>query len=208
MQIENWLAFCSIAFIATISPGPAILLVITHSLQHGPAKALMTILGNVSGLLVISSASVLGLSSLLLYSTSAFSVVKWVGAVYLIYLGIRIWRSGFQFSAVETGGYAQVRYRGLYSQGLLVALTNPKAIAFATALFPQFIAIDQPVLSQFVILVSTFMCFSFACLLGYAVLAHRLKGRSSQLVSGKALGKVFGSVFIGAGALLATVTQR
>ena len=207
MQIETWLAFASIAFIATISPGPAILLVTSVSLQHGPARSLMSIAGNVTGLFLMSSASVLGLSSLLLYSGTAFAIVKFVGAAYLIYLGIKLWRNGFGFSDIQTAE-APPRRRNLFSQGLFVALSNPKAIAFTTALFPQFLSLSDPLLPQFTLLVVTFMAFSAACLFAYALLAHKVRHRSARLVSGSAIGKLFGSAFIGAGALLATSSQR
>ena len=207
MQIETWLAFSSIAFIATISPGPAILLVTSVSLQHGPTRSLMSIAGNVSGLFLMSSASVLGLSSLLLYSGTAFATVKFVGATYLLYLGIKLWRNGLGFSNIEPGT-APPRRRSLFSQGLLVALSNPKAIAFTTALFPQFISLSEPLLNQFAILVVTFMAFSAVCLFAYALLAHKVRHRSSRMASDSIVGKLFGSAFIGAGALLATSSQR
>ena len=207
MQIETWLAFSSIAFIATISPGPAILLVTSVSLQHGPTRSLMSIAGNVSGLFLMSSASVLGLSSLLLYSGTAFAIVKFVGAAYLIYLGIKLWRNGLGFSNIESGTPPPKR-RSLFSQGLLVALSNPKAIAFTTALFPQFISLSEPLLNQFAILVVTFMAFSAVCLFAYALLAHKVRHRSARMASDSIVGKLFGSAFIGAGALLATSSQR
>ncbi len=207
MPIETWLAFASIAFIATISPGPAILLVTSVSLQYGPSRSLMTIAGNVSGLFLMSSASVLGLSSLLLYSNTAFAVIKFIGAAYLIYLGIRLWRNGLGFSGI-TATATPPRRRSLFSQGLFVALSNPKAIAFTTALFPQFISVSDPLTTQFTILVVTFMAFSAACLFAYALLAHKVRHRSTRLTSDRLAGRLFGSAFIGAGVLLAGSNHR
>ena len=207
MPIETWLAFASIAFIATISPGPAILLVTSVSLQYGPSRSLMTIAGNVSGLFLMSSASVLGLSSLLLYLNTAFAIVKFIGAAYLIYLGIKLWRNGLGLSDI-TMTTTPPRRRSLFSQGLFVALSNPKAIAFTTALFPQFISVSDPLATQFTILVVTFMVFSAACLFAYAVLAHKVRHRSARLTSDRLAGRLFGSAFIGAGVLLASSNQR
>ncbi|MCW8885913.1 MAG: LysE family translocator, partial [Motiliproteus sp.] len=144
MSFENWLLFCSIAFVATITPGPAILLVTSHSLSQGPLRAVATIMGNISGLFCMSLGSVLGLSTLILYSTTAFTVVKIVGALYLIYLGVRLWRQGFRFDGKARAEGRKTPLLGLYAQGLMVSLTNPKAIAFTTALFPQFIDTGAP----------------------------------------------------------------
>jgi threonine/homoserine/homoserine lactone efflux protein len=96
----------------------------------------------------------------------------------------------------------------LYVNGLLVALTNPKAIAFTTALFPQFIQSDRPMLPQFSILIVTFMFLSFVCLLGYAMMAEGTKNRSAQIKVPGFMSKVFGCVFIGSGIFLATATQK
>ncbi|MFI0473739.1 LysE family translocator [Halomonas sp. HMF6819] len=200
MNIEAWLAFTAIASIATIVPGPAMLLVATHSLKYGVLQSLKTILGNITGLAILSSISVTGLSALILYSSSAFLAVKIAGALYLAYLGIKIWRNGVSPIKVEE---ADSNKRGglLYLQGIAVSLSNPKAIAFTTALFPQFIEPGQRVLFQFSILLGTFMALSFSCLCVCSILARQ----ASLGVSGKLplnLGKIFGGSLIGAGGLL------
>ena len=139
MHFENWLAFCSIAFIAAAIPGPAILLVSTHSLQFGTPRGLITVAGNVTGLFIMSACSILGLSALVMVSSSAFTIIKIIGALYLLYMGIKIWRSGVQLKAVDSTCQTKFSAWSLYSQGLLISLTNPKAIIFTSALFPQFI---------------------------------------------------------------------
>ena len=209
MSIESWLLFSSIALVATITPGPAVLLVTSHSLTQGLWRSIATILGNITGLFSMSLASVLGLSTLILLSADAFMVLKAIGALYLIYLGVRLWRNGFHL-APQTSGQSPAKSSlgSLYLQGLLVSLTNPKAIAFTTALFPQFIDAGSPLALQFSILVATFTGFSFFCLLGYGWMAHRAKSRASRLVSSALLGKVFGGAFVGSGLLLASSGQR
>ena len=118
-------AFTSIAFMAAAIPGPAILLVSTHSLQFGVLRSLFTVAGNITGLFIMSGASVLGLSALVGYSTTAFTIIKIIGALYLLYLGIKIWRSGIQFDKIKNDKGKKFSALSLYSQGILISLTNP-----------------------------------------------------------------------------------
>lgn len=208
MHFENWLAFCSIALIAEAIPGPAILLVSTHSLQFGTLRSLITAAGNVTGLFIMSACSILGLSALVMVSSTAFIIIKIIGALYLLYMGIKIWRNGVQLNTVNSECKARFNAWSCYSQGLLISLTNPKAIIFTSALFPQFIVVSEPLLSQFLILVATLMMCSFLCLLSYSLLSQKIKSGSKQYVSGSTLGKVFGTTFIGAGGVLAISTQK
>ena len=207
MQIETWLAFIAIAFVATVTPGPAILLVVTNALRYGLLRSVATVLGNVTGLLIMSLTSVLGLSTLILYSSVAFSIVKWVGVLYLLYIGLTIWRKGLSLEVDKHSVDNKKGYLPLYFQGLIVALTNPKAILFTTALFPQFIVLDQPLAYQFTVLVVSFMFLSASCLLGYALLFLKFKSSARfQAVFVKGFGgKVFGTFFMAAGAYLATL---
>ncbi len=208
MPLESWLLFCSVALIATLSPGPAILLVMTQSLQYGPVRPLFAIAGNLTGLLLLSTLSVLGLSTLIMYSALAFTAVKIVGAAYLVYLGLNLWRKGLSISLSATKVESGRHWPHLYVQGLLVAVTNPKALVFTMALFPQFINVSESLLPQFTIMVTTLMFFSLSCLLFYSLLAHSIKGRCQSWLASPFSGKVFGSTFIGAGTLLALTGQR
>ena len=208
MYFETWLGFCSIALVATVIPGPAILLVSTHSLQFGTLCSLIAVAGNVTGLFIMSACSILGLSALVMISSTAFTVIKIIGAIYLLYMGIKIWRSGVQLNTINSEFQAKFSPWRLYSQGLLISLTNPKAIIFTSALFPQFIVVSEPLLPQFLILVVTLMMCSFLCLFSYSLLSQKLKAGSKKYVSGSVLGKVFGTMFIGAGGVLAISTQR
>jgi len=156
----------------------------------------------------MSACSILGLSALVMISSTAFTIIKIIGALYLLYMGIKIWRSGVQLNTINSAGQAKFSAWSLYSQGLLISLTNPKAIIFTSALFPQFIVISEPLLPQFLILVVTLMMCSFVCLLAYSLLSQKLKAGTKEYVSGSALGKVFGTIFVGAGGVLAISTQR
>lgn len=208
MEIQSWLLFLSIAFIATITPGPAILLATSHSLSYGLRSSVFTILGNITGLFIMSALSVAGLSAIILGSAVIFAAVKFIGALYLIYLGIRLWRNGFgPINAKVRGAGDSANPGKLYANGLAVALSNPKAIAFTTALFPQFITRNSPLLGQFGILVMTFMFLSFFCIFGYAYAAHATKNRFLQSPHGY-LSKFLGIGFIASGIALANATQE
>lgn len=208
MELHTWLLFSAIALTATITPGPAVLLVSTHTLAYGHSKALYTILGNISGLFTMSLLSVLGLGALVLYSQTAFTILKIVGAVYLIYLGIRLWKNGFQqHNTLNTHQtYHSESVLKLYLQGLIVALSNPKAIVFTTALFPQFIDQEQPLLPQFSLLVFTFMLYSFICLALYSWLSAKTKKSVQCSQAERVISKLFGALFIASGIALGTTS--
>jgi threonine/homoserine/homoserine lactone efflux protein len=212
MGLENWLAFSFVAFsfvafLATLIPGPAALLVTIHSLSYGFKKSLFTILGNIAALFLMSSVSILGLTALVMMSAFAFTVVKVLGAVYLVYLGIKVWKFGIQFNASEQRLEEQRPNLNLFVQGLLVALTNPKAIVFTTALFPQFISATEPLMTQFSILVATFMALSFVCLCTYSFIAQSARTKINTGLSSTFLNRLFGSAFVGAGFYLATSSR-
>ena len=94
MEFDSWILFSSIALMATLTPGPAVLLVSTHSVSFGTRQSVPTMLGNISGLFIMALLSVLGLSAIILHSATIFTIVKLTGAAYLIYLGIKLWRNG------------------------------------------------------------------------------------------------------------------
>lgn len=211
MSMEYWLIFLSLALVATFTPGPAVFLVSTHSLAFGIKKTLLTILGNISGLLLMSLLSVLGLSAIILNSPRVFFVLKMVGAFYLVYLGIRIWRNGLHFPNSQNDHHAGPTGAGsahrLYFQGILLSLSNPGAIAFTTALFPQFIEIEKALVPQFIILISSLMALSFSCLLGYAIIARKIIGRTTNRLLNRLLPIGFGTLFIGSGLALILRSQ-
>lgn len=212
MDMDSWLLFASIAFVATITPGPAILLVTTHSVSFGARCSVATMLGNITGLFIMSLLSVMGLSAIILTSAPIFFVVKIAGALYLIYLGVKLWHQGFGLDQIRASAnrvnFTRPSASRLYLNGLLVALSNPKAIAFTTALFPQFIIPNQPIVMQFTILIVTFMFLSFVCLLAYSVVATETKNRTSHIKLPGVMSKVFGVVFVGSGLFLATASHK
>lgn len=209
MEFSTWLLFLSIALVAIISPGPAVLLSVTNSLTHGFTKSVFSSLGNITGILIVSSTAILGLGAVLQASTLLFTAIKFFGAVYLIYLGIRQWRSKHNIfdKSVQTSGLAQGK-RKSFVQGLLVAISNPKAVLFFTAFFSQFVDLTKPVMARFIILTATFMFFSFLVLVCYALSARFAKGWFAK--GGRSLwfNRASGTIFMAFGAGLLRLRNR
>ena len=180
--------FAGFAIVASFTPGPAVMLAVHNAMHFGWRRAVWSSLGNISGLLVLSSLSALGINAVLQSSASAFGLMKTAGAAYLIWLGVQQWRRAAAARAAasvvaddpaptaDAARAATASRRVLYRRGLGVALTNPKAIAFVAALFPQFLRAGEPMAPQYMLLTATFMAvslFALSCYAGLAVLARR-----------------------------------
>jgi len=216
MEISTWLLFIAVGTAAVISPGPAILLAISNSVHFGMSKVFLSSLGNITGLFILSTAAIFGLGALgaiFKTSTHLFLIVKIIGAAYLIYLGIRQWRSKANFfedqsnlDAINSQTAKPKQNKSnlkIFSEGFLIAMTNPKAILFFTALFPPFINTSKALPQQFLIMTFTFMAMSFICLMSYGFLASRVKSWFSYGNRTTWFNRILGSVFvvIGAGVL-------
>lgn len=210
MNITLYLLFCAAALAAVFTPGPAVMLALQNSTLYGWRRTVLSSLGNVSGLLVLISASSIGLGALLRTSALVFFLLKMAGAAYLIYLGIKQWRARpAPATRQQASRPAEARSRmSLYREGLLLALSNPKAILFITALFPQFILHGQPLLPQLVLLSLTFMALSFSALMTYAVAGHLVGSNMANVMRSRHFRRVTGSLFIAMGAGLMTLKAR
>ena len=215
MEFTTWFLFSGMALVAVISPGPAVLLSVTNSLTRGFGNALVSSLGNITGLFMVSGAAALGLGAVLKTSVLLFTILKISGAAYLIYLGIRQWRSrgiAFGTSAAPASQTTGMRFTQpvsqVFIQGVLVAVSNPKAILFFTALFPQFMDLSRPVGIQFFILTVTFMVYSFIALVFYALSARFTRVWFSR--PGRALwfNRISGTVYIAFGLGLLRLKNR
>lgn len=191
--------------ITTYSPGPAVFFILTNSTLYGWRKALYAALGNISGLLCLGIISFTGLGTVLTASQSIFDIIKYAGAAYLIYMGVKmLMDKNSNFSSDNIGsGALTISSRKLYFKAMTVALSNPKAIVFLTALFPQFINTSNSLLPQFVVLLGILILFSFTALMTYAVLAHQAKGWITKPSRAGYVTKTGGSVFIFFGIILA-----
>ncbi len=203
MTYSAWLLFITISLVTAFSPGPGILLAISNAVAWGPRKTLCSSAGNVLGVFIVSGAAMAGLGTLLHGSAWLFALLKTLGALYLIYLGFRQWTSKTSMFDKPLPDAAQPgkSNAGLFRQGLLVALTNPKSILFFTALFPQFIQPQAPVLPQFLALTSAFTACVLSSHFAYVLLArhtHRWLGTAPRArLFNRVCGGAFGLLGLG-----------
>lgn len=204
MAFETWLMFAAVATLAILSPGPAVLLAITNGSRGGMRAVALSSLGNILGVAAVAGVSVFGLGALLKTSASLFLLAKLVGAAYLVYLGLKQFRrAALSLSqAAAAAGTGQRPAGALLREGALIALTNPKAIAFFTALFPVFLDTARPLALQFVLMTATFMALSFMSLTAYGLLARSAGRWLAEPRRQRLFNRVTGGVFIGLGASL------
>ncbi len=209
MNTDILLIYSLVSFFYIISPGPAIFLAITNGLTANMKTVMISSLGNILGLFVLSAISILGLGALLLSSAVLFMAVKIIGAAYLIYLGIKqLLRSTSAALSVSGGEPAKVRSLWAYfTESFLLAVTNPKPILFFVALFPQFLAIDQPIAAQFFILTSIFMVLSFLSLITYGYISKSTRRLFSSESVMSWFHRITGGLFIVMGCALLKLKQ-
>ncbi|WP_371346653.1 LysE family translocator [Ancylobacter sp. IITR112] len=204
MPIETWLAFVAASAVLLVIPGPTILLVVSYALGQGRKVAFPVALGVALGDFTAMTLSMLGLGALLATSATLFTVLKWIGAGYLIWLGIKLWRAGgtASFGEARPAGSAF----GMMAHAWVVTALNPKSITFFVAFLPQFLDPGRDFLTQLVIFEATFLTLAAANAFGYALLAGRLRGavRNTRVVA--AINRIGGSLLIAAG--VATLAWR
>lgn len=197
MPLEIWLAFCIASFVLLAIPGPTIMLVVTYALSHGKRSAVPTALGVVLGDFVAMTASIAGLGVLLAASATMFTVLKWVGGAYLVYLGIRLWMSKPEAAPDESA--PDRSDRAMLWHAFVVTALNPKSIVFFVAFLPQFITPGEPVLMQFVIMEATFLVLAVVNAAAYGLIAGGARTAIRTPGVMKWVQRTGGSVLIGAG---------
>jgi threonine/homoserine/homoserine lactone efflux protein len=206
MSMHTWWLFVMMTFVVSATPGPNMILVMSHSARHGLRAALATMAGCMTALLAMMSLSAAGLGALLQAFPSVFDALRWSGAAYLAYLGIKSWRTPVREDAAPAeaepaGKPSNTGY--LYRQGLFVAASNPKAILFAAAFFPQFIQPELPQMPQFGILLATFAVIEVSWYLVYACSGRQLAAYLRRAPVLRVFNRVTGGVFVGFAALMA-----
>lgn len=201
MSLAHWLPFALASIIVIVIPGPTILLVVSYALGHGRKYALATTAGVALGDLTSMTTSMLGLGAVLAASAALFTAVKWVGAVYLIYLGVKLWRAPVGESGAPD--ISETRTRKVFAHAYAVTVLNPKSIVFFVAFVPQFIDPHAPVWPQIVVLEATFVALATLNAFAYALLASRARNaiRSGSVQS--AVNRTGGTMLVGAGLLAA-----
>jgi len=198
MTVSTYLIYLAAVTILVITPGPTMLMCASNALNHGPVRAMASAAGALTASLAVMALSALGLGALLAASAEAFTALKVAGAAYLIWLGMRMVRG----SAPPLADAPAARNGSLFLQGLFVGASNPKALLFFAAFFPQFINPTRPVLPQFVLLSLTFVTLDGAmlatCAAGIGRVAPWL--REARVV--RWINRVCGGLFTVLGCLL------
>jgi threonine/homoserine/homoserine lactone efflux protein len=207
MNLHTWWLFVAMAFVVSATPGPNMLLVMSHSARFGWRSAIATMGGCMTSLLAMMCISAAGMGALLHAFPAVFDAMRLAGAAYLAYLGVQGWRSAVPPDADAGGPVVRESKPAsqLYRQGMLVAASNPKAILFAAAFFPQFLDPAAAKLPQFSILLATFAVIEVSWYLIYALSGHKLSHYLRQARVMRTFNRVTGGVFIGFAALMATV---
>lgn len=180
MDFQIWLAFVTASIALLLIPGPTVLLVLSYAISQGKRVALATVAGVALGDFIAMSASLAGLGALVLASATLFTVLKWVGALYLIYLGVKLFKSAPTASLGDLDQVTEANAASVFGHAAAVTALNPKSIVFFIAFVPQFVVADQPLVPQFAILVSTFVGLAAVNALAYALLADRLRAKIAR----------------------------
>ncbi|WP_166256469.1 LysE family translocator [Marinobacter salicampi] len=199
--MESYILFFMLAAVTVLSPGPGVVLTLTNSIRYGASGATAGILGIAAAAFLVAGVAASSLGILLATSALAFTILKFVGAAYLLYLGLRLWFS--PPATMAQPGPSSKRRGAQFLEGFTVQLTNPKTVFFFMAVFPQFVDLASPYLEQFVLLVTTYSVLVAVIHIAYAHSAGLAKGWLSTEKGGRLVNRAGGSAFIGFGALLA-----
>jgi homoserine/homoserine lactone efflux protein len=203
MELTTWIAFFAAAWAISLSPGAGAVAAMSAGLNHGFRRGYTMTFGLVTGIWTQVLVVGVGLGALIAASSLAFSVVKWAGVAYLVWLGIRQWRAPV-LPLVAAGGEAPtVSRRDLFVRGWIVNALNPKGTVFLLAVVPQFLDLSRPLLPQYGVIALTLAFTDLVVMAGYTALAARVLRALRSPGHIKAMNRAFGGLFVAAGALLA-----
>jgi threonine/homoserine/homoserine lactone efflux protein len=202
LPLSLWLAFTAATIVLLLIPGPTVLLVVSYALGQGWRTALPMAVGVALGDFTAMTLSMLGVGALLAASATVFTVLKWIGAAYLVWLGIRLWRAGGALRAEPRSTAASAAK--MLGHAWLVTALNPKGLTFFVAFVPQFLSPEANFWTQMVVLEATFVTLAFVNVLAYAALAARAGGLVKNPRAVGVVNKIGGSCLIGAGLAAAT----
>ncbi|MDO5625340.1 MAG: LysE family transporter [Pseudomonadota bacterium] len=208
MDFHLWLAYFAAAWLIALSPGSGAVLSMSHGLQYGVRQTTATIVGLQIGLATILLVAGVGVGALLMASSTAFMVVKVLGAAYLVWLGVRQWRAPVHGGQALDGlapAAPSLSVRQRVVMGALTNATNPKGIVFMVAVLPQFINPARPLALQLLVLLVTTLAVDCVVMHGYALIASRLRALLRSAGARRAQNRVFGGVLMAMGASLLMV---
>lgn len=207
MSLELWLVYLLAAIGLSLTPGPNGLLSLTHGAVFGFRSTVYTVFGGALGFLVLITASLVGLGALLAASEEAFTVLKWVGAAYLVYLGFRTWRAPPPLISTIPGcdKMNTARPLRLFSQGFLVAVSNPKGLIFFAAFLPQFMVAGMSFPVQLAIFGGTFVIVEVVYELLLAQAAQKIAPWLAR--HGRWFNRATGGMFVGIGVAMTAMSR-
>jgi homoserine/homoserine lactone efflux protein len=202
MDLSVWITYFIATIILSVTPGPGVFSSISSGLHHGFRLGMWNGIGMQLSSLIWVAVVALGLGAILIASETMFNVVKWIGVLYLIYLGIVTWRSRPRAFVEERDDNAHTA-REVFMRGFLVNMTNPKGIIFFAAILPQFIDIARPQLPQYVILAATTFVVDVVIMMAYTALAAKVLGVMRNEQHLRWVNRTLGGTFVAAGVALA-----
>ena len=206
MQFSLWLALAGAGALISFTPGAGAINTMSNSLNAGFRRSMWGILGQQAALVIHVVIVALGVGVLVASSPTAFNVIRYAGAAYLVYLGIRQFLSKPDLAEEQTAALRNEPAGSIFRRGLWVNLLNPKAIVFFLAFMPQFIRTEQPLLPQYLVLTATIVGIDILVMWFFFAAAARSFQRFTQTTRGQlVLSKVFGVLFVGVGILLALI---
>ena len=200
MALNTWLLYLVAAIGLSVTPGPNSLLVLTHGALHGHRRTLYTVAGGAVGFVALIALSMMGIGALLKASIHALLVLKLVGGAYLVWLGIQLWRAPAIHLRADARLAGRTRGSAMFRQGLLTAVSNPKALLFYGAFLPQFIDPARDLLTQFLIMASVFVVIEVLVEYLLALLAHRIRPWLER--AGRNFNRACGGMFVAMGLAL------
>jgi len=207
MSLEIWLSFVLASSALLAVPGPTVMLVVSYALGRGRSAGWATVPAVTLGDFTAMTVSLLGAGAVLAASASLFAVLKYIGAAYLVWLGIKLWRSKPHLDDVAISKAASSQ-KSMFWNAYVVTTLNPKGIVFFVAFVPQFVDLSRPTFVQFAILEATFLVLAFLNILAWAVLAAKLRSRFKRPDTLRLVNRIGGSFLIGAGILTATLRRN
>lgn len=202
-----WVNLCFASFAISLSPGPGAVSSLASGLRFGFARGYWNAIGLAIGYAAQYVISVIGVGAILATSDLAFNIVKWVGVLYLLYLGYKQYRSPVAIIKIDQNHTEVLSRRKLIMQGILVNLTNPKGAVFLIAITPQFLNIHTPLLPQYAIICATLVIADMIVMAGYTGLAARIMKFMRSPHRAAALNKIFGLLFMLAALFMAFMSK-
>ncbi|GIU48929.1 LysE family translocator [Shewanella algidipiscicola] len=188
-------------FFVSITPGMCMTLAMTLGMSIGVRRTLWMMIGELVGVALVAIAAVMGVASMMLNYPQIFEILKWVGGLYLGFIGVQMWRAKGKLARLETS--TSISNRALITQGFVTAIANPKGWAFMISLLPPFINVDNAIAPQMIMLLSVIMLTEFVSMLAYASGGKSLKLFLSRGDNIKWLNRIAGSLMVGVGCWLA-----